>query len=242
MFSPITDEQQRREVCASPLRINEVSAGNDIYINDYGKKADWVELYNTTDEDISLEGLYLSDNRNNRQKFQMTEGIVPAHGTCIIWCDGKDSKSQLHAPFKLENADGAYVSIQASDGSWYDYLEYQQQGKWQTFGRYPDGGNIATILNQPTIDKTNKIGMMDFYTLPDEEDGIDEIRPDMDDDDIDLASAHDIRAVQYFDLSGRQIHIGQQTNRRQVANNGIIIRKVIFEDGSTKVTKLFLSY
>ena len=244
MFTPIIDEQQRYEAGASPLRINEVSAGNDIYINDYGKKADWVELYNTTNEDISLEGLYLSDNRNNRQKFQMTEGIVPAHGTCIIWCDGKDSKSQLHAPFKLENADGAYVSIQASDGSWYDYLEYQQQGKWQTFGRYPDGGNIATILNQPTIDKTNKIGMMDFYALPDEEDGIDEITPDTDDDDIDIdiASSHEILAVQYFDLSGRQIHIGQQTNRRQVANNGIIIRKVIFEDGRTKVTKLFPSY
>lgn len=167
LFEPITDEQQRWAVGAAPLRINEVSAGNDIYVNDYGKKSDWVELYNTTDQDISLEGLYLSDNRNKPQKYQMQEGVVPAHGTRIIWCDDKDSFSQLHAPFKLENADGACVSIQAADGSWADCVEYLEQGKWQTYGRYPDGGNMATILNQPTIEKSNKIGMMDYNAIKD---------------------------------------------------------------------------
>ncbi|MBO7067818.1 MAG: CotH kinase family protein [Bacteroidaceae bacterium] len=177
LFKPISDEQQRWEVGASPLRINEVSAGNDIYVNDYGKKADWLELYNTTDQDISLDGLYLSDNRSKPQKYQITGGqgagdeslIVPAHGTCIIWCDGKDAITQLHAPFKLENADGASVSIQASDGSWADCLEYLEQGKWQTYGRYPDGGNMATVLNQPTIDKTNKMGMTDYNTITDDD-------------------------------------------------------------------------
>ena len=174
IFTPITDEQQRWETGAAPLRINEVSAGNDIYVSDYGKKSDWVELYNTTDDDISLEGLYLSDNRKKPQKFQiknekLEELIVPAHGTRIIWCDGKDAQSQLHAPFKLENADGACVSIQAADGSWADCVEYTEQGKWQTYGRYPDGGNMATILNQPTIEKSNKLGMMDFIALSDED-------------------------------------------------------------------------
>ena len=165
MYSPITEEQLRWEAGASPLRINEVSAGNDIYVNDYGKKADWVEIYNTSDKDISLEGLYLSDNRQKPQKYQLQEGVVPAHGTCIVWCDGKDAVSQLHAPFKLENADGACVSIQAADGSWADCMEYLEQGKWQTYGRYPDGGNMATILNQPTIHKSNKIGMADFNAI-----------------------------------------------------------------------------
>jgi len=165
MYEPVSDEKQRLAMGASPLRINEVSAGNDIFINDYGKKSDWVELYNTSDQDISLDGLYLSDNRSKPQKYQMKQGVVPAHGTCIIWCDDKDSFSQLHAPFKLENADGACVSIQAADGSWADCVEYLEQGKWQTFGRYPDGGNMANILNQPTIDKSNKLGMTEFNAI-----------------------------------------------------------------------------
>ena len=165
LFEPISDEQQRWEAGASPLRINEVSSGNDIYVNDYGKKTDWVEIYNTTDNDISLEGIYLSDNRGKPQKYQLQQGFVPAHGTRIIWCDDRDSFDQLHAPFKLENADGACVSIQAADGSWADCVEYLEQGKWQTYGRYPDGGNMATILNQPTIDKSNKIGAADYNAI-----------------------------------------------------------------------------
>ena len=165
VLEPVSDEQQRWAAGASPLRINEVSAGNDIYVDDYGKKSDWVELYNTTDRDISLEGLYLSDNRSKPQKFQLQQGVVPAHGTRIVWCDGKDALSQLHAPFKLDNADGACVSIQAEDGSWADCVEYLEQGRWQTYGRYPDGGNMATILNQPTIGKSNKMGMMDFNAI-----------------------------------------------------------------------------
>ena len=165
MFEPVTDEQERWASGASPLRINEVSAGNDIYVSEYGKKSDWLELYNTTDQDISLEGLYLSDNRSKPQKYRLQSGVVPAHGTCIVWCDNKDAVSQLHAPFKLDNADGACVSIQAKDGSWADCMEYLEQGKWQTYGRYPDGGNMATILNQPTIDKTNKIGMKDYNSI-----------------------------------------------------------------------------
>ena len=169
MFAPITDERTRWEVGASPLRINEVDAVGETYINDYGKKTDWLELYNTTDQDISLEGLYLSDNPSNPQKYQLQEGIVPAHGTQIIWCDKKASINQLHAPFKLENADGSKVCIQAADGSWADQLEYMEQGRWQSFGRYPDGSNTVTIMNQPTIHKSNKLGIMDFNALTDEE-------------------------------------------------------------------------
>lgn len=164
-FEPITAEVKRWEAGATPIRINEVSAANDIYINDLGKKADWVELYNTTDNDIPLQGLYLSDNSRKPQKFQMQDGVIPAHGTCIVWCDGKESNGQLHAPFKLDNADGATISIQAEDGRWADRMTYLEQGRWQTYGRYPDGGNMETILNQPSIDKSNKIGMLDFCAV-----------------------------------------------------------------------------
>ena len=238
IFAPITDEQERIEAGASPLRINEVSTGNDIYISDYGKKSDWVELYNTTNQDISLEGLYLSDDPDNPQKFQfkdeelgMKSGdlIVPAHGTRIIWCDDRDAISQLHVPFKLKNADGACVSIQAEDGSWTDCLEYMEQGKWQTYGRYPDGGNMATILNQPTIDRANKIGMADFLDLTANWNDPNEI------ENIPASStASKLVAVQYFNVAG------QLVDRRSLngKSNGVIIRKEIFEDGSTRAIKI----
>ena len=150
--------------------------------------------------------------------------IVPAHGTRIIWCDGRESKNQLHAPFKLENAEGACVSIQAEDGSWADCLVYMKQGRWQTYGRYPDGGNMVAILNQPTIDKANKIGMVDYLALTASWNDQDVIEP------IPASSTTSkLIAVQYFNLAG-QIISGKA--------KGIIIRKEIFEDGSTRITKL----
>lgn len=237
IFTPIDDEQQRWEAGATPIRINEVSAFGDINISEYGKKADWIELYNTTDHDIDLEGMFISDDPDNPEKYQITADAnsslstlhsslltVPAHGTRIVWCDGKEAVSQLHAPFKLKNVDGAYVSIQAADGSWADSLTYREQGKWQTYGRYPDGGNMTAILNQPTIDKSNKIGMADYLALLDDSSNPDAIKPTI------ASTNRRIRTVQYFNLAGQQIP-------NPLPSMGIIIRKVIYEDDSFTVTK-----
>ena len=85
VYEPVTGEGAAYAPGASPVRINEVSAGNDIYINDYFKKSDWLELYNATDDDIDVAGMFLSDNRSKLQKYRITapEGvstIIPAHG------------------------------------------------------------------------------------------------------------------------------------------------------------------
>ena len=168
VYEEIKDPLKLMEAGASPIRINEVSAGNSIYINDYFKRNDWIELYNTTDQDIDVAGMYLSDSRNNPQKYQISANnstastIIPAHGKLIVWCDKLDPISQLHTSFKLDNADGAYVSVQAEDGTWADEMEYFAQDRWQTYGRYPDGGNHTSHLSQPTIALPNVMGTYDF--------------------------------------------------------------------------------
>lgn len=172
MYEPIADQKQRWEAGATPVRINEVSAGNDIYINEYGKRNDWVELYNTTDADIDVAGMYLSDNAKKPQKWQIVRTnaqgngvintIIPAHGRLIVWCDDLAPVSHLHSGFKLSNADGACVSIQDERGRWADRLTYLEQPRWHTYGRYPDGGNSELLMSQPTIAKANRVGLADF--------------------------------------------------------------------------------
>ncbi len=168
VFDRLEDPIQLLEAGAAPIRINEVSAGNDIYINEYFKKNDWIELYNTTDSAIDISGMYLSDNPARPQKFRIPQGndavstTIPPYGRMIVWCDNLESLSQLHAPFKLDNADGASVSIQAADGRWADRMVYMAQPRFQTYGRYPDGGSLSSAMERPTIAWPNKLSTQTF--------------------------------------------------------------------------------
>ncbi len=154
-------ERQEAGLSSAPVVINEVSASNSIYVNDYFKKDDWVELYNTTSEDIDLEGMYLTDRSNKPEKYQITakgtkaSTIIPAHGYKIIWCSKRDTKTELHANFKLDNEDGTVIRLMAADRSWADSLVYCAHNGDQTVGRFPDGGNQVYLMTQPTINKAN---------------------------------------------------------------------------------------
>ena len=159
MFTPLT-AKERAAQGLTPVRINEVSAANDIYVNEFFKRNDWVELYNTTDQPIDVEGMYLSDNLSKPKKYQITKGnasintIIPAHGYLVVWCDKLETKSQLHASFKL-GAEGGDVLLTAADESWSDRLVYTTMKGDETVGRYPDGSQQVFTMNIPTIAKSN---------------------------------------------------------------------------------------
>jgi hypothetical protein len=158
-YKPLTRAERVRnqtpDVC-----INEVSASNSIFQNEYFKRNDWIELYNNTDNDIDIEGAYLSDKYAEPQKWQITKGqsqastIIPAHGFLIIWCDKLDPITELHSPFKL-SAEGGDVIITDKNTRWKDAMHYEAHNGDETACRYPDGGNDVYITSMPTIAKSN---------------------------------------------------------------------------------------
>lgn len=144
-----------------PVRINEISADNSIYINEYYKKNDWIELFNTTSEPIDVAGMYLSDNIEKPTKYQITaiEGIntvIEPYSHLIIWADKLTTFTQLHAPFKLAT-EGGHVILTAADQSWNDVLYYEPHLGTESVGLYPDGSNDVYIMTVPTIAQTNII-------------------------------------------------------------------------------------
>ena len=153
------------EAGAPPVVVNEVSAGNTVAANEYGKRNDWIELYNTTDHDIDLEGMFLTDDPSEPEKYQITpplEGtgeavIIPAHGYYIVWADKLDPLRQLHASFKLANNNEQSVTLTATDHSWSDCLTYQAHGGDESVGRYPDGGKRTYRMTRPSINATNTL-------------------------------------------------------------------------------------
>ena len=158
-FAPISDAEKAAQGL-TPVRINEVSAQNGIYVNEQFKRNDWLELYNTTGNPIDVEGMYLTNSPKNPKKYKITKGdsqagtIIPAHGYLVIWCDGLETVSQLHANFKLDNNKGDLV-LTAADESWSDQFTYTRHNGDQTVGRYPDGAAEVFMMNIPTIEKAN---------------------------------------------------------------------------------------
>ena len=137
-----------------------MSAANSIYVNEYYKRNDWIELYNTTDEEIDIEGMYLTDDVDNPTKYKITRGSTAAnttikpHGYIIVWCDKLQTNSMLHSSFKL-SAEGGTVMLSSQDMTWSDKLIYAAHNGDETVGRYPDGTDNVYLMNIPTIEKTN---------------------------------------------------------------------------------------
>lgn len=74
--------------------------------NEFGKKSDWIELYNTSDSSIIIEdkSWYLTDDVADSEKFELPKQTMAPHSFLIIWCDGKDTVNrEIHANFKLSS-------------------------------------------------------------------------------------------------------------------------------------------
>lgn len=181
------DQVLKRNV---PVKINELSAGNASFVNEYFKKDDWVELYNTTDYDLNCTGLYLSDNALKPTKYMIqpnaekqTNVVIPAHGKLLVWCSKKTTAEQIHATFKLANADGSLLMLSSSDvfeannkayfkdhpemTAFTDTLYYNAHDADQSVGRYPDGGNSYYVFNHATINTANTLQTSDIFVAKD---------------------------------------------------------------------------
>jgi hypothetical protein len=147
--------------------------------------------------------------------------MIPPHGYRIVWCDNKEPMTQLHASFKLENDNDGYISIQAEDGSWADSLRYQAQGRWQSYGRFPDGADQLALFDRITIEQTNHINTHTELTVPDMQTVVKS---------VELAHHRQIISIEYYNLSGQRL--------TDLSKAHIFIRRIIYDDGSVESKKI----
>lgn len=80
--------------------------------------SDWIELYNTTDETISLDNYALSNKETKPLKWRFPKGATIApHGYYLVFCSGKDRNESAtsipHANFRISSEHDTLV---LSDG------------------------------------------------------------------------------------------------------------------------------
>ena len=148
------------------LVINELLASNNsIIMDEHGDYDDWVELYNPTDSLIFLSGLYLSDDENDKTKWQFFDEslTLESNGYLLIWCDNEDnlSSSDLHTNFKL-NASGESLFLIDIDGvTIIDEITFGEQEPDISFGRSLNNEDYWSFMN-PTPGSSNIDLKVDF--------------------------------------------------------------------------------
>ncbi len=123
----------------APLVINELMASNQTTaFDEFDEADDWIELYNPTDEDVSVAGYFLSDKADNPTKAVLPDVTVPAGGVLLLWADDDTEQGALHLPFKLSAA-GEGVYLTGPSGALLDSVTYESAAGDESLGRSEDG-------------------------------------------------------------------------------------------------------
>ncbi len=144
----------------SPVVLNEFMADNvDSFPDPQGDFDDWIELRNTTNQEVDLTGHFLTDNPDNLRKWQFPDGtVIPAGGYLIVWADEDGQNTPgLHASFKLSN-EGETLLFVGPDNSLnplLDSVTFGAQDEGRSLGRSPADAN-QWVSQNPTPGAANE--------------------------------------------------------------------------------------
>lgn len=98
--------------------ITEVMTSNTSILKDsFGEYTDWIELYNTTDRNLSLAGCFLSDDEGKLYGYEFPAVTLGAYQHAVLFASDRnlrDKESELHTNFKLSAGEGVYLSRMGS--------------------------------------------------------------------------------------------------------------------------------
>ena len=142
-------------VSSGDLVINEVMANNVSTVSDNsGKFEDWIEIYNTTNFSISINGLFITDTITNLHKWDLPNHIIAPNSYFVIWADEDGNQGAEHANFKLSNF-GERLILSNSDSSIIDSITYLPQVDDISFARNPNGTRSFFSMMTPTFNHNN---------------------------------------------------------------------------------------
>ncbi len=149
---------------ASAVIINEFMASNSAAVQDVESPnpdpsfPDWIELYNTTSEDIDLGGYSITDDLGVPDKHRFPVGlVVPAEGYLLLWADDdEEDEGDTHLGFKLAR-EGEEIGLFDAEGEALCGIEYGPQATDYSASREEDGAMSWEFDITPTAGEENDI-------------------------------------------------------------------------------------
>ncbi len=126
------DSYAAQHLSTSPIIINEVAVycGEDEF--------DWVEIKNVSQDPVSLEAFYLSDDEDDYTRWQLPARVLGAGELFVIYCAGEeaDSLNDLHADFSI-GADRERLFLYSEAMGVMDYVSLHDIPLFGSMGRMP---------------------------------------------------------------------------------------------------------
>ena len=123
------------------LVISEVMCSNKTAVTDEnGKYSDWVEIWNSTDRVMNLEGVGLSD-KGDRIRFLFPNVSLEPDGRVIVFCDNTNQASPnrvFHAKFSLSSV-GEVVYLYDPNAYLIDSCKYPIMGSDESYSLTEEG-------------------------------------------------------------------------------------------------------
>ena len=131
-----------KETDNTGVRFNEVCSRNfsSICSSEDGEYYDYLELYNPTEHDISLEGYALSRGVNDKNKFVFGDETIKARDWLLVYAVGEDGPDDgKSAKFKISSS-GENLFLTDASGNIVDMVEVPADIKYNAaYSRIPDG-------------------------------------------------------------------------------------------------------
>lgn len=127
----------------SDMRLNEIVVTNtEGYVDDYGNRSGWIELFNTSYGTVDVGGCYLTDDPNNLKKYMIPKGDVltkvKPRQHILFYADNLPDRGTFHISFTLDGS--KEILFVSSDGrTIVDKIKLPQIPENKSFGRLKDG-------------------------------------------------------------------------------------------------------
>lgn len=139
------------------LIINEVMNNNTKYLaQNAANYYDWIELYNNSNQSISLADYYLTNDDKRLDKYQLPDLTLGAKEYIVIMCSGNmalTNNSYYHAGFKISDYESLYLT---SGQKIVDSVYIGDVPLNYSYGRTSNGGWLYS--SSPTPKKENEGG------------------------------------------------------------------------------------